>query len=59
MKTELVYEGKYDDYGNRQEWTLPGCTMPLQKIETIDQPRSKVAPRGQLDLFEKKTTYNA
>jgi len=33
--------------------------MPLQKIETIDQLRSKAAARGQLDLFEKKTTYNA
>jgi DNA modification methylase len=55
MKTELVWEGKYDEYGNRREVDIAGCAMPLQKIETIDQPRSEAAARGQLALFEKKT----
>jgi hypothetical protein len=27
----------------------------MQKIETIDQPRSEAAAAGQLDMFEKKT----
>ncbi len=55
MKTELVWEGKYDEYGNRREVDVAGCAMPMQKIETIDQPRSEAAARGQLDIFEKKT----
>jgi adenine-specific DNA-methyltransferase len=57
MKTELVWEGKYDEYGNRREVDIAGCAMPLQKIETIDQPRSEAAAKGQrsLDYYEKKT----
>ncbi len=54
MKTELVWEGKYDEYGNRREVDIAGSAMPLQKIETIDQPRSEAAAAGQLDVFEKK-----
>jgi len=54
-KTELVWEGKYDEYGNRREVDVAGCAMPMQKIETIDQPRSEAAAAGQLDLFDKKT----
>jgi len=34
MKTELVWEGKYDEYGRRREVDVAGCTMPMQKIET-------------------------
>ncbi len=58
MKTELVWEGKYDEYGNRREVDIAGCTMPLQKIETVDQPRSEAAAAGQkdLELFEKNKT---
>jgi len=37
-KTELVWEGKYDEYGNRREVDIAGCAMPMQKIETIDKP---------------------
>lgn len=55
MRTELVWEGKYDDFGNRREVDIAGCAMPMQRIETIDQPRSEAAAAGQLDLFEKKT----
>ncbi len=36
-KTELVWEGKYDEYGNRREVDIAGCAMPMQKIETIDR----------------------
>lgn len=54
-KTELVWEGKYDEYGNRREVDVAGLAMPMQRIETIDQPRSEAAAVGQLDLFEKKS----
>jgi adenine-specific DNA-methyltransferase len=55
LRTELVWEGKYDEYGNRREIDIAGVSMPMQKIETIDQPRSEAAAAGQLDMFEKKT----
>ena len=54
LRTELVWEGKYDDYGNRREVDIAGLAMPMQRIETIDQPRSEAAAAGQLALFEKK-----
>ncbi len=34
-KTELIWEGKYDEYGNRREVDITGCAMPMQKIETL------------------------
>jgi len=55
LRTELVWEGKYDEYGNRREVDVAGHSMPMQKIETIDQPRSEAAAAGQLEIFEKKT----
>ncbi|HEX20491.1 MAG TPA: hypothetical protein ENG78_06715 [Acidiferrobacteraceae bacterium] len=36
MKTELVWDGKYDEYGNRREVDVAGCAMPLQRIETVE-----------------------
>jgi adenine-specific DNA-methyltransferase len=53
LKTELVWEGKYDEYGNRRVVYIAGCAMPMQKIETIDEPRSRAAAQGQIELFEK------
>ena len=55
LSTELVWDGKYDEYGNRREVDIAGSAMPMQKIETIDQPRSEAAASGQLPLFEKQT----
>ena len=57
MRTELVWEGKYDEYGNRREVDVAGLAMPLQKIETIDQPRAEAAEAGdqQLLALEKKS----
>jgi adenine-specific DNA-methyltransferase len=55
IRTELVWEGKYDEYGNRRDIDVACVSMPMQKIETIDQPRSEAAAAGQLDMFEKKT----
>src|ERR1043166_3018285 len=53
LKTELVWEGKYDEYGNRRVVDIAGCAMPMQKIVTIDEPRSRAAAEGQIELFEK------
>src|SRR5256712_4057548 len=53
LKTELVWDGKYDEYGNRRFVDIAGCAMPMQKIETIDEPRSRAAAEGQIELFEK------
>ncbi len=44
LRTELVWEGKYDDYGNRRDVDVAGSAMPLQKIETVDEPRARAAP---------------
>jgi adenine-specific DNA-methyltransferase len=57
MKTELVWEGKYDEYGNRREVDIAGCAMPLQKIESIDEPRRAAAAEGQLGLFEQQKLH--
>ncbi|MEA3486850.1 MAG: site-specific DNA-methyltransferase [Thermodesulfobacteriota bacterium] len=54
MKTELIWEGKYDEYGNRRAVDIAGSVMPLQKIETVDQPRSEAVASGQFELFEKE-----
>ena len=48
MKTELVWEGKYDEYGNRRTVDVAGWAMPPQKIETINQPRAEALAQGQL-----------
>lgn len=48
MKTELVWEGKYDEFGNRREINVSGLALPLQKIETIDEPRSRAEEQGSL-----------
>ncbi len=55
LKTELVWEGKYDEYGNRREVDVAGCAMPLQKIETIDEPRSRAEAQGK--LFDTKKSH--
>lgn len=53
MRTELVWEGKYDEYGNRREIDIHHFALPLQKIETIDEPRSRAeAAKDQRALFE-------
>lgn len=48
MRTELVWEGKYDEFGNRREVNVAGLAMPLQRIETIDEPRSRAQAQGSL-----------
>lgn len=48
MTTELVWEGKYDEFGNRREINTFGLALPLQRIETIDDPRSRAEEQGSL-----------
>ena len=48
MRTELIWEGKYDEFGQRRHQNI--TSMPLQKIETIDAPRQ--AAVGQGNLFD-------
>ncbi len=55
LRAEVIWEGKYDEYGNRREVDVAGCSLPMQKIETIDEQRSEAAAIGQLDIFEKQT----
>lgn len=47
-RTELVWEGKYDEFGNRREAGVSGKPMPLQRIESIDEPRSRAEAQGAL-----------
>jgi adenine-specific DNA-methyltransferase len=54
MRAELVWEGTYDEYGDRREVDIAGCAMPMQKIESIDEPRRAAAATGQLELFEQQ-----
>ena len=55
-KTELVWDGKYDEYGLRRPVDIAGSAMPMQKIETVDMPRSEALAGGQTTLGELKTT---
>ena len=55
IKTELVWEGKYDEYGNRRHIRLPITPMPLQRIETIDEPRDRTYAQGS--LFDEKKAH--
>ena len=52
LRTELVWEGKYDEYGQRREVDIAGCGMPMQQIESIDEPRREAEANKQLTLFE-------
>ena len=55
IRTELIWEGKYDAYGNRREVDIAGAAMPLQKIETVDEPRSRAEVQGT--LFDPLTAH--
>lgn len=55
MRTELIWEGKYDEFGNRRQIDAAGLAMPLQKIETIDEPRSRAEVQGL--LFEEQKAH--
>jgi DNA methylase len=55
MRTELVWEGKYDEFGGRREVNVAAFSMPLQKIETIDEPRSRAEAHGE--LFDERKAH--
>src|SRR3990172_7356665 len=55
MRTELVWEGKYDEYGRGREMDTAGAAMPLQKIETVDEPASRIRSVG--GLFDTDTAH--
>jgi len=54
MKTELVWEGKYDEFGNRREVEVAGLDLPLQKVESIDEPYQAAQGGDQLELWERR-----
>ena len=56
MRTELIWDGKYDEYGQRRKVDVAGSAMPMQKIETVDMPRSEALAGGQTTLGELSTT---
>ncbi|MCK9584602.1 MAG: hypothetical protein M0R69_06805 [Candidatus Cloacimonetes bacterium] len=58
-KTELIWEGKYDEYGNRRETKLPSTAYPLQKIEAIDEPHDRIkADRAVQDEIFDESKFN-
>lgn len=48
LRTELVWDGKYDEFGNRRDLDAAGLAMPLQRIETVDEPRARAEAQGAL-----------
>lgn len=54
-KTELIWEGKYDEYGNRRQVSLPSFSLEMQRIETIDAPRDQSIAQGT--LFDEGTAH--
>lgn len=55
LKTELVWEGKYDEHGNRRAVDIARAAMPLQKIETVDEPMSRALVQG--DMFKPELAH--
>jgi adenine-specific DNA-methyltransferase len=55
MRTQLVWEGKFDERGHRRRLDVADLTLPLQRIETIDQPRSRA--EGRLDDFRNRLIW--
>jgi adenine-specific DNA-methyltransferase len=56
MRTALVWDGKYDEYGRRRSVDVARAACPGQKIETVDMPRSDALASGQTTLGELRTT---
>ena len=51
LKTQLVWEGKYDEYGRRRDVDIAAAALPLQRIETIDEPRSRAEASGDQKML--------
>lgn len=48
LTTELVWEGKYDEFGNSRQIDAAALVFPFQRIETVDEPRSRAESQGGL-----------
>lgn len=52
-KPELVWDSKYDEHGQLRRVDITDVHLPLQHIESVDQPRSEAQ---NPTLFEEETT---
>src|SRR5690242_5293256 len=55
LQAGLVWEGKYDEFGVRRAVDVAGLAMPMQRIETIDEPRARAEAQG--DLFDSQQAH--
>src|SRR5262245_19168034 len=55
MKSELVWEGKYDEVGNRRDVSVAGLHLPLERIETLDERQSRAT--AQHSLFDERSAH--
>ena len=42
---------QYDEYGARSPMDFAGSAMPMQKIETVESPRSEALARDPVNSF--------
>ena len=47
-RTELIWEGKYDENGERIAVETDGLPLELQLVETVNEPRSRLEAQGGL-----------
>lgn len=47
-RTELVWEGKYDEWGNRRTVDAEALAAPIRCVETVDPPAGGDAARNRL-----------
>lgn len=55
IRGEFVWDGKYDEWGNRRMPELDALAMPLQVVETVDEPRARAEAQG--NLFELQRSH--
>lgn len=51
IKTEIVWEGKYDEYGKRRQVSLPDFPLAMQRIETTDEPHDRTKAQAQTGIL--------
>lgn len=55
VRGEFIWDGKYDEWGNRRDPGLEALAMPLQVVETVDEPRARLEAQG--NLFDIEQTH--
>jgi DNA modification methylase len=55
VRGEFVWEGKYDEWGERRIPDFASLRQPPQVVETIDEPRSRLEAQGS--LFDGTATH--